>query len=156
MKLKYFPVLFFLFPVIAFSQTTYLAQDDKQNVLLERMEIKAGKDSLLNFSKIKPFSRKYVTKAIEKYYAPATLISSAGEIPVGLDPNQYKLDKIAASFSRVDIYNMRSALMNNSEWVENKGYDFKSKKPIFKNFYQTPPNLYEVHVKDFDLVVNPV
>ena len=25
-----------------------------------------------------------------------------------------------------------------------------------KNFYKTPANLYEVHVKDFDLVVNPV
>ena len=31
----------------------------------------------------------------------------------------------------------------------------KSKKPIGR-FYTTPANLYEVHVKDFDLIINPV
>jgi len=64
------------------------------------------------------------------------------------------IDHKAIGFSRVDIYNMKSALMNNSEWTA--GYNFKSKKPILKSFYRTPPNLLEVHIKDFDLVVNPV
>src|SRR4029077_11487357 len=41
----------------------------------------------------------------------------------------------------------------NSEWTTQK---FPSKKPIWKSFYKTPPNLYEVHVKDFDLILNPV
>jgi len=154
--MKYFLLISFLIPLIASSQTTYLPQDDKQNLLLERMEIKAGKDSLLNFSKTKPFSRKFITAAVEKYYDRAVLIKSAGEIPMASDPAESRIDNVAGNFSRVDIYNMRSALMNNSEWVKNGGYNFKSKKPVLKAFYQTPPNLFEVHVKDFDLVINPV
>jgi hypothetical protein len=47
--------------------------------------------------------------------------------------------------------------MNNLEWVpETDRPNFNSKKPIWKNFYRTPANLYEAHVKDFDLVINPV
>ena len=47
--------------------------------------------------------------------------------------------------------------MNNMEWVaEGDRMKYLSKKPIAKNFYKTPANLYEVHVKDFDLIVNPV
>ena len=47
--------------------------------------------------------------------------------------------------------------MNNLEWIpEADRSNFMSKKSIGKNFYKTPANLYEVHIKDFDLVVNPV
>ena len=46
------------FPTLLIAQTTYLSQGDKQTMLLERLEIKAGRDSILNFSKTKPFSRK--------------------------------------------------------------------------------------------------
>ena len=125
-----------LFPIVVFSQTTYLTKDDKQNILLERMEIKAQTDSALNFSKTKPFSRKqFIQKMIDSYYQP--------------DP----------SLSVVDKYNLRSMMLNNREYFKltdkNTG-EFSSKKPLTKNFYRTPANLYEVHVKDFDLIVNPV
>ena len=123
-------------PFIAVAQTTYLPQGDKQNILLERMEIKAGRDSVFNFSKTKPFSRKqFMPKAIEAYY------------------------KNDASLSKVDRHNLRSMMLNNQEWLITANKDlseFKSKKPIWKRFYTTPASLYEVHVKDFDLVVNPV
>ncbi len=47
--------------------------------------------------------------------------------------------------------------MNNLEYlVTGRTVNSKSKKPLAKNFYTTPANLYEVHVKDFDLIVNPV
>lgn len=124
--------LIFLFPFVAFSQTTYLLQGDKQNIILERLEIKMQRDSVLNFSKTKPYSRK-------------SIVAKAGEI--------YQSE--SAGLSRVDQYNLASLLKNNIEWVDDKS-QFASKKPIWKSFYKTPANLYEVHIKDFDLIVNPV
>jgi hypothetical protein len=126
----------FLFPVIGFSQTTYLLQGDKQNILIERLEIKAQRDSVLNFSKTRPFSRKSITQKAWSIYE--------------------SLDQPGtASLSKVDQYNLTSLLRNNIEWVDDKAR-FASKKPIWKSFYKTPAHLYEVHVKDFDLIVNPV
>ena len=126
----------FLFPLSAISQSTYLPQGDKQNVLLERLEIKAGTDSVLNFSKTKYFNRsKYVINGVKSY------LQKAGE----------------TNLSKVDAHNLRSLYLNNTEWLTADERDqYKSKKPILKNFYTTPANLYEVHVNDFDLVVNPV
>jgi hypothetical protein len=119
-----------------FSQSTYIPEGDKQNILLERLEIKAGIDSVLNFSKAKYFNRsKYVVNGAKSY------LQKAGE----------------TILSKVDAYNLRSLYLNNTEWLTAEERDqYKSKKPILKNFYTTPANLYEVHVNDFDLVVNPV
>lgn len=130
------PAIAFLFPFIASSQTTYLPQGDKQNTLLERLEIKAQRDSVLNFSKTRPFSRgKYVINGVKSY------IQKHGE----------------AGLSKTDLYNLRSLYMNNLEYIApEERQQYNSRKPIWKSFYKTPANLYEVHVTDFDLVVNPV
>src|SRR3954471_15585322 len=81
------------FPTMLIAQTTYLSQGDKQTMLLERLEIKAGRDSILNFSKIKPFSRKTVVNGIKSYLASSPVLS------------------------KVDDYNIRSIFLNNLEWV---------------------------------------
>ena len=60
------------------------------------------------------------------------------------------------NLTKIDEYNLHSLLMNNSEWVTGSRESFLSKKPIWKNFYVTKPNLLEVNVKDFFLAVNPV
>jgi hypothetical protein len=125
-----------LFPAAAISQTTYLPQGDKANILLERMEIKFGTDSMLNFSKIRPYSRKSIMAA-----------ASAAEAGVSSQ---------AIFMNKVDAYNLHRLIGNNLEWYSGDATSFQSKKPIWKSFYKTPGNLYEVHVKDFDLVVNPV
>ena len=124
-----------LLPFSAFSQTTYFPQGDKANILIERLEIKRKNDSALNFSKNRPFSRYSIISNINQGGTP------------GL--NKVKL-------SRVDQYNLNSLMMNNIEFAGGDWSRFKSKKPIAKRFYQTPANLYEVHIKDFDLVINPV
>ncbi len=122
-------------PVVAIAQTTYLPQGDKANTLMDRWEIIAGKDSAFNFSKTKPFGRKQVIGAAENF------VKRVG----------------ANSLSKVDAYNLRSLYLNNLEYVPAAGMaQYKSKKPILKNFYTSPASLYEVHVKDFDLVINPV
>ena len=133
----FFAVALFL-PILSKSQTTYLSQGDKQNILLERMEIRLQRDSSLNFSKTRPYSRKAFVPTVEEWY------------------NQAKDAPGAGGFSKIDVYNMKSLLMNNAEWVSDPGNLFQSKKAILKSFYKSPANLYEVHVTDFDLVVNPV
>ncbi len=119
---------------IAFPQTTYIPLGDKQYVLLERLEIKKSPDSIFNFSKTKPYSRKQVVNG---------LLSKGSDVQM-------------SALSKVDQYNLRSLYLNNTEWITPEMRDqFKSRKPILKHFYTTPANLYEVHVKDFDLIINP-
>lgn len=126
-----------LFPTLTGSaQSTYLPEDDKQNILLERLEIKAQTDSILNFSKTRPFNReKHVLNGLNSY------LGKAG----------------SPALSKVDEYYLRSARLNNLEYLApEERATYESKRPILKNFYTTPANLYEVHVKDFDLAINPV
>lgn len=127
-------LLVILLPLASTAQSTFLPQGDKANILLERLEIKSRSDSFFIFSKTKPYSRRHVVKAVDHY-----------TIQPGI------------KLSKVDAHNVRSLYINNLEWVpEADRSNFLSKKPIGKSFYKTPANLYEVHVKDFDLVVNPV
>ncbi len=124
-------VSFLSLSLTVLSQTTYLPQDAKENTLLERLEIKAGTDTILNFSKNKPFSRKQY-------------ISHLG-----------RLDSMA-NLTKVDAYNFHTAMMSNLEWATGDREQYLSKKPIGKSFYQTPANLYEVKTENFFLAVNPV
>ncbi|HRO69569.1 MAG TPA: hypothetical protein PK951_04290 [Chitinophagaceae bacterium] len=136
-RLKFlFLVAFYIIPVFCISQSTYLPQGDKQNILLERFEIKSGTDSVLNFSKLKYFNRhKYAINGVRNY----------------LQHNN------EAGLSKVDAWNLQRLYLNNTEWLTEEERElYRSKKPILKNFYTSPANLYEVHVKDFDLIVNPV
>lgn len=134
-------------PFLSYSQvTTYLPQGATENVLLERLEIKAGRDSVLNFSKTKPFSRRHVIPVIEKYYKAA----SEG---TGFSDSLQQSSNVAARLTKVDLYNAEMALQSNSEFSSVK---FQSKKPVLGIFYKTPANALEVNGKDFFMAVNPV
>jgi hypothetical protein len=150
-------LLVFLFPLAGIAQTTYLPQGDKQYILLERLEIKSKTDSILNFSKTRPLSRRSVFFKEMNIYG-LTHHPLTDESPF-LIPDTALARKL--TMSKVDMYNLRSAVLNNEEWIGHapggiRPPEFASKKPIWKSFYITPANLYEVHVKDFDLIVNPV
>jgi hypothetical protein len=123
-------LLLFCTPFIASSQTTFLPQGAKENILLERLEIKAGTDSILNFSKNKPFSRRQFIPRIK-------------EVDSSL-------------FTTTDEYNRYTAIINNLEWFPEDSNSYMSKKPIWKHFYKTPATFYEVHTPNFFLAVNPV
>src|SRR5690606_5264525 len=128
-------LFFILLPFPLLSQTTYLPQGDKSSWLMDRLEIKARTDSFFNFSKTRPFSRKHVVAAV----------------------NHFSMGDGLTKLTKTDGYNVRRVMVNNMEWVSEGGRSlYASKKPILKSFYKTPANLYEVHVKDFDLIVNPV
>src|SRR5215203_3669293 len=118
-------------PFAAKTQTTYLPQGAKENILIERLEIKAGTDSILNFSKIKPYSRKQII------------------------PHLSRIDSLV-SLSKVDEYNRYTAMLSNLEWATGNRTNYASKRPWGKSFYQTPANLFEVNKEDFTLIINPV
>lgn len=130
-------LVFLLFPFASFCQSSYLPLNTKDYQLLDRLEIKTGNPNL-NFSTIKPYNRRLVTKEVEDIDS----IYAAG------DSGSYNLTK-------VDEYNIQSFLMNNSEWSKPRD-SYNSKKPIFNTFYKTKGNLYEVNTQDFFLAVNPV
>jgi hypothetical protein len=139
-------------PFLVFSQTTtYLPEGARENYLLERLEIKAGSDSILNFSKTKPFSRRQFIPVIEKYYKAG--LSSNGLNETVVDGNQSETGKRGVKLTGVDLYNAELALQKNNEFASET---FSSKRPVLKRFYQTPANAYEVNTEDFFLSINPV
>lgn len=131
--------LYALLPLIFFSnqtsaQSTYLVQGSKENILIDRLEILGQKDSFFNFSKAKPLNRAQVVRGAMAF----------------------KQTHPAIALSKTDEYNLQSLYLNNIEYLsDTQRVAIKSKKPVGR-FYTTPANLYEVHVKDFDLIINPV
>ncbi|MEO6906246.1 MAG: hypothetical protein ABI148_07785, partial [Ginsengibacter sp.] len=138
----------FFYPAFIFAQTTYLPEGSKEYQLIDRLEIKQGQNTDLNFSTMKPYSRRSVVEEAE-------YIDSANREPASLTGNSDG-EKNKSNLTRVDQYNLHSLLMDNSEWVTGSKESFLSKKPIFNAFYITKPNLLEVNTKDFFLALNPV
>ena len=126
----------FFYPVIIFAQTTFIPEGSKAYDFIDRLEIKQRINPELNFSSLKPYSRKSLVPVVEA-------IDSANRIN-------------GVSLTAIDQYDLNSFLMDNSEWVTGSKEIFLSKKPIWKSFYITKPNLFEVDTKDFYLAVNPV
>lgn len=123
-------------PAISFCQSTYLPQSSKHQPLLDRLEIMLQNNNDLNLATVKPLSRRIAARIGE--YADSVQKSGTSLL------------------SAVDQYNLRSLLMNNSEWVNGDKSEFASKKSIWNTFYKTKANFLEVDEKDFFLAVNPV
>ena len=146
---SFFKLLVFVCPLSALAQTTYLSQGAKEYHFTDRLEIKQQTNTDLNFSTLRPFSRKAIIKQAE-------FLDSARmgyKDSMGVDRYREWSD---LNLSAVDEYNLRSLYMNNSEWVTGPREDFKSKKPILKSFYKTKANMLEVNNKDFFLALNPI
>ena len=146
---SFFKLLVFVCPLSALAQTTYLSQGAKEYHFTDRLEIKQQTNTDLNFSTLRPFSRKAIIKQAE-------FLDSARmgyKDSMGVDRYREWSD---LNLSAVDEYNLRSLYMNNSEWVTGPRDDFKSKKPILKSFYKTKANMLEVNNKDFFLALNPI
>ena len=130
--------LIFILPCIGFSQSTYIPFGSKEYQLIDRLEIKMGKDTILNFSGVKPFSRKQLVTAIE-------MINS-----------QDSADPASTHLTKVDRYNIQGALMDNSEWVTGDKSGFASRKPFLNIFFKNKAHFFEVDQKDFYLAIDPV
>src|SRR5690606_3604955 len=107
--------------------------NSKDQILLERLEILQQKNSTLNFSGIRPFSRKAWVNEL-------------------LRPDSSGSEKLTA----VDQNNRQRALMNNQEWLPKEYEPFDSRKSWWNTFYKTPSDFIQVKSNDFFLSVNPV
>lgn len=146
---SFFKLFVFICPVTVVAQSTYLNQGVKEYHFIDRLEIKQQTNTDLNFSTAKPYSRKAIIQQAE-------FLDSARmgyKDSTGVDIYQKWSD---LNLSEVDEYNMRSLMMNNSEWVTGSKEDFISKKPLFNTFYKTKANMLEVNNKDFFLALNPI
>jgi hypothetical protein len=138
----------FFYPVSIFAQTTYIPEGSKDYQIIDRMEIKHGKNTDINFSTLKPYSRRTIVQEAEYIDSLNRESDSLTADAQGENNGTY--------LSRVDEYNLHSLFMDNSEWYSGSKENFLSKKPILKTFYVTKPNLLEVNTKDFFLAINPV
>ncbi len=146
---SFFKILFFVLPISAAAQSTYLNHGDKAYNFIERLEIKQQTNTHLNFSTLKPFNRKYIVQETE-------FLDSARmgyKDSTGVDRYKTWTD---LDLTNVDEYNLHSLLMNNSEWVTVPREDFNSKQPILKSLYKTKANMLEVNNDNFFLAVNPI
>lgn len=142
-------LLIFICPVFATAQSTYLNQGSKDVRFIERLEIKQQTNTHLNFSTLRPFNRKVIVQEAE-------FLDSARMGYADSTGKDKYWDWTDLGLTPVDEYNLHSFLMNNTEWVTVPRKNFESKKAIFKTFYTTKTNFFEVTTKDFFLAVNPV
>jgi len=121
-------------PFLAYGQSTYLPPGARDLILMERLEVKAQRDSVLNFSYIRPFNRKWWVQSLDRL----------------------ERDSAVLGLTATDLRNIRRARMNNLEWVRGDKSAYRSAKPLLGTFFPTPVNLVEVDRPDFFLSVNPV
>ena len=146
----FFRLAAFLCPVFAFTQSTYIPLGSKAYDFIDRMEIKLQENRNLNFSSVKPFNRKQIVREVE--YLDSTRMTPTDS---ALGFNKYG-DRSDLILTPVDEYNLRSLLMNNSEWVLTPRPEFESATPFLKYFYKTRANLFELNTTDLFLAINPV
>lgn len=142
-------VAIFILPIAAFGQSTYLLPGAKEQHFIERLEIKQQLNTHLNFSTLKPYSRRFIVQETEM------LDSARLGYPDSLGQDMYK-DFTDLAPTDIDEYNIRSLLRNNSEWVTTARDDFESKRPLLGTFYKTKANMLEVNSPGFFLAVNPM
>jgi len=106
-------IVFVFVTTIGFSQSDFIGLGTRQYDLLNRLEIKLRKDSILNFSAVKPYDRRIVTERLQYIQQ----LAAEGKIQL----------------SNVDKYNLDIALKDNFEW--RSGYSDSSLRfsSLFKN-----------------------
>ncbi len=142
-------LVLFLIPFNTLCQSTYIPQGSKEYHMIDRLQIKQMRNTSLNFSAVKPYNRKYVVQEIE------FLDSARRGFMDSLGADRFS-EWTDMNLSSIDEYNIRSILMNSSEWVTGDRSGFESRRPILKHFYETRANMIEVNTPDFFLAVNPV
>ena len=138
-----------ILPQLIKAQVTYLPEGSKEYDFLDRLEIKLGNNDNINYSSIKPYSRRSIVQEAE-------YIDSLHEAQAGSLTEMPSSKWEAMNLTSVDLANLQSIRMNSPEWATGSKAGFLSKKPVLKNFYTTRPNLVEVNSKDFFLALNPI
>ena len=132
-------------PFFSAAQSTYFPQQSKHLHFLDRLEIKTGTVSDLNFTSSKPYDRRY---AVEWLAAKTDSMRS-------VQPLFFSTDTPLV-LSKTDQYNLHSLYLNNQEWFKGDRSVFRSRKPLLKKLYPSPAGLIEKYADDFFVVVNPI
>lgn len=120
-------ILFSGFSVIA--QNSYIGTHSLTSGLIERYEIKAGNFRDGFFSDIRPYSR------------------------AAIEPLLLKMDSLQTASGKTDWHNR--TFLSREQFPSATSPAAKSKKPIFKTFYKSPANFYEIDNEQFKLIINP-
>ena len=133
-------LIVFISPVFAAAQSTTLLQGDKAEHLLERLDIQQRSNYDLILSNNRLLERKVVARVAQQADSLNKLYPA--------NP--------AYSLSKVDQYNLNSAMAENVEWLSGNKDVALSKKSFLNTFYKQKANFYEVEEPDFFLAINPV
>lgn len=133
LKCNFFLVFTFILSssVIVFSQDTYIPTNSDKYHLIDRYEIKYGKNLGLFHSSSKPYSRKNVVNVAD------TLLL---------------LDSL--KISKADKFNLNYLREESWEHIDDTLHN--SKKSIFKTFYTSKADFFSYSDKYFSLHINPV
>ena len=130
---KSYLCILFLFPSFFINaQSTYLQQQSKHIHFIDRLEIKTGTVSDLNFTVTKPYDRRFAVEFLGK----------KADSMLKIVPLFYNTDT-ALRLGKTDLYNLNSLYLNNQEWYAGDRSIFKSKKPLLKKLYPTPASMIE-------------
>jgi hypothetical protein len=127
------------------AQSTYFQQQSKHIHFIDRLEIKTGHLSDLNFTTSKPYDRRF---AVE-------FLGSKIDSLMALKPLFYNTDT-ALALSKSDHYNLHSLYLNNQEWFKGDRATFNSRKKLFNKLYPSPAGMIEKYGDDFFVVINPL
>lgn len=128
-------VAFGLFLSLCFfakSQSDFIELGSRQYQILDRFEIMLQKDSILNFSGVKPYERKSITERLE------------------FIQQQYLLGKL--KLSKVDVYNLNMLLKINFEWRKNMGDTGLKFKALWNKEHLKSPFYFGIKKGDFSLI----
>lgn len=114
------------------AQADFIELGSRQYQILDRFEMMLQKDSILNFSTVKPYDRKSITGRLEYIQ------------------EQHLLGKL--KLSKVDVYNLNMLLKINFEWRKNSGDTGLKFKSIVSKDHLTNPFYYGVKKGDFSLI----
>lgn len=112
-----------------FAQADFIELGSQQYNFLDRLELKLQKDSVFNFSMVKPYDRKIITQRLE--YVDS--LQKAGVLKL----------------SKVDQYNLEMALKNNFDWRKNLGDTSLKFKNLWGKEHKTNPFYFGVKRGDF-------
>ena len=120
----------------SWAQSDFVMLGTRQYDVLNRLEIKLRRDSILNFSAVKPYDRKAVTERLQYIQQLA---------------NEGKIE-----LSKVDKYNLDIVLKDNFEW--RNGFADSSLKfsSLFKKSIWSHPPYIGLKQKDFSAYVYPL
>ncbi|MFP5041764.1 hypothetical protein [Parasediminibacterium sp. JCM 36343] len=107
---------FLLLATVGFSQSDYIMLGSRQYDIIDRLQIELRTDSILNFSDVRPYSRKVITERFEYI----NQLAAEGKITI----------------SKADKYNIDLLLKDNFEYT--KGFDLKDSILSLQDVFSKP------------------